>query len=209
MNILTKAVTAPFRLLAGAIGGIAGGGSNEDLSYVEFAPGRATLDADSRKRLDTVATALNARSALKLSISGRIAPQTDKPGLREAKVDDLVRGQINESEDTNLTEDDQIPPDLYSKYLKKIYKAAKFEKPTNSIGLNKSLPPEEMKKLLVTNMEVADADLQHLADARAQAARKYLSTRIDPARLFTVAPKLDASGIEDKSSAARAELSLQ
>jgi len=208
MNILTRAATAPFRLLAGAIGGIAGG-SGEDLSYVVYAPGRATLSDDSRKRLDTVATALNARSALKLSIAGRIDPTVDKPGLREAKVDDQVRARLNESEDTTLTENDKIPPDLYNKYLKKVYKAAKFEKPTDMLGLSKSLPPDEMKKLLVTHMEVSDDDLKHLADARAQAARKYLSTKIDPARLFTVAPKLDASGIDDKGPATRADLALQ
>jgi len=209
MNILTRVVTAPFRLLAGAIGNLVGGGGGEDLAYVEFAPGRATLSADSRKRLDTVATALNARTALKLSISGRVDPAADKPGLREAKVDDLVRTRMNDSEDTTMTEDDTIPPDLYNKYLKRVYKAAKFEKPANMIGLDKSLPPEEMKNLLVTNMEVSDDDLRHLADARAQAARKYLSTKIDPSRLFTVAPKLDASGIDDKGKPTRADLALQ
>jgi hypothetical protein len=90
-----------------------------------------------------------------------------------------------------------------------VYKAAKFEKPTNMVGLDKSLPPDEMKKLLVTNMEVSDDDLKHLADARAQAARKYLSTKVDPSRLFTVAPKLDTSGIDDKGKPTRADLALQ
>ena len=208
MNILSKAVTAPFRLLASAIGGIAGG-SSEDLSYVEFTRGRATLTADSRKRLDTVADALKARTALKLSISGRIDPETDKPGLREAKVDDLVTARMIDSEGASDTASDQIPPDLYNKYLKKVYKAAKFEKPRDMIGLDKSLPPDEMKKLLVANMEVSDGDLKNLADARAQAVRQYLSTKIDPARLFTAAPKLDASGIDDKGKTTRAELALQ
>ena len=208
MNILTKAVTAPFRLLAGAIGGLAGG-SGEDLSYVPFASGRATLTADSRKRLDTVATALAARPALKLSITGRVDPAVDKPDLRVAKVDDQVLARLNNSEDTTLTASDKIPPDLYDKYLKKVYKAAKFEKPKDFVGLDRSLPPDEMKRLLVTNMEVSDEDLKHLADERAQAVRKYLSTKIDPARLFAAAPKLDASGIDDHGPATRADLALQ
>jgi hypothetical protein len=64
-NILIKAITAPFRLLTSAIGGLTGGaGADQDLSYVEFAPGRSSLTADSTKRLDSVATALNARTAL-------------------------------------------------------------------------------------------------------------------------------------------------
>jgi uncharacterized protein involved in outer membrane biogenesis len=208
MNILTKAITAPFRLLANAIGGIASAGTSEDLSYVEFAPGRSTLDAASQKRLDSVATALNARPALKLSITGRIDPSVDKPGLRVAKVDDEVRARISDSEGADAAKG-QIPPDLYDKYLKKVYKAAKFDKPKDSLGLTKSLPPDEMTKLLVTNMEVSDDDLKNLGVARAQSVRQYLSTKVDPARLFTVAPKLDASGISDQGKTTRAELSLQ
>jgi uncharacterized protein involved in outer membrane biogenesis len=209
MNILTRAITAPFRLLASAIGGIAGGGgSNEDLSYVEFAPGRSTLTADSSKRLDSVATALNARTALKLSITGRVDPATDKAGLHEAKVDDQVIARLKDSEGEDAAKG-QIPPDLYDKYLKKVYRAAKFEKPTNAIGLNKSLPPDEMKKLLVTNMEVSDDDLKKLADARAESVRTYLGTKIDPSRITTAAPKLDASGIGDNGKPSRADLTLQ
>jgi hypothetical protein len=209
MNILTKAITAPFRLLTSAIGGIAGaGGSNEDLSYVEFAPGRSTLTDDARKRLDAVAAALNARPALKLSITGRVDPVIDKAGLHEAKVDDEVIARLKDSEGA-VAAKGQIPPDLYDKYLKKVYKAAKFEKPRNAIGLEKSLPPDEMKKLLVTNMAVTDDDLKKLADARAEAVRTYLSTKIDPSRLVIAAPKLDASGISDQGKSTRADLTLQ
>ena len=42
INLITKAVTAPFSLIASAFGG---GGSGEELSYIEFANGRASLDA--------------------------------------------------------------------------------------------------------------------------------------------------------------------
>ncbi len=44
--------------------------------------------------------------------------------------------------------------------------AAKFDKPKDFMGLDKSLPPEEMKKLLLANIQVTDKDLQRLADAR-------------------------------------------
>jgi len=36
-----------------------------------------------------------------------------------------------------------------------------------------------------------------------------LSTKVDPSRLSTAAPKLDASGIDDKGKPTRADLSLQ
>ena len=40
------------------------------------------------------------------------------------------------------------------------YKQAKFDKPRNFLGLTKSLPPDEMKKLLFENTHVTDDDLK-------------------------------------------------
>ena len=50
-NLITKAVTAPFSVL----GAIVGGG--EELSYVEFAPGSAALDAGGIAKLETLTKA--------------------------------------------------------------------------------------------------------------------------------------------------------
>ena len=49
----------------------------------------------------------------------------------------------------------------------------------------------------------------HLAEARANAVRKALSAKIDPARLFIVPPKLNADEIKDGGKTTRADLSLQ
>ncbi len=68
VNLLAKVVTAPFALLASAFGG------GEELGYVEFAPGAATLGAAQLQRLDTLAKALNDRPGLKLDIIGRVEP---------------------------------------------------------------------------------------------------------------------------------------
>ena len=101
----------------------------------------------------------------------------------------------------------QVTPDEYNKYLKRAYKAAKFDKPRDLLGLDKSLPPDEMKKLMIANTKVTDADLKQLAEARANAVRKALSGKIDPARLVVVAPKLNADGIKDNGKTTRADLS--
>ena len=50
-NLIAKAVTAPFRLLARAFGG-----NHEDLGYVEFAPGSAVLDTRAQERLGGLRT---------------------------------------------------------------------------------------------------------------------------------------------------------
>ncbi|MFV0508024.1 MAG: DUF748 domain-containing protein [Shewanella algae] len=54
-NVITKAVTAPFSLLAGLVG------SDEELNLVAFQPGIATLDADAEDKLSKLAKALDDR----------------------------------------------------------------------------------------------------------------------------------------------------
>jgi len=98
----------------------------------------------------------------------------------------------------------------YDKYLKKVYSAGDFKKPRDAIGLAKTLPPDEMKKLILANTPVKDQDLKNLADARANAVRAYLSSKqVDSARMFIIAPKLDATGITDQGKITRVDLSLE
>ena len=77
------------------------------------------------------------------------------------------------------------------------------------IGLAKSLPPEEMRKLMETNVQVTDADLRELAQRRANAVHVALAERVDPGRLFVVAPKLNAEGIKDKGKTTRVDFALK
>ncbi len=209
-NLIMKAITSPFKLLAAALPG--GGSGGEGLSYVGFKPGFARLNADDRKKLDQVAAALKQRSALKLDITGVVDPSLDKPGLREAKVDYLVRKRkAADSGQENANLDDlQITAGEYDKYLKQVYKAADIpDKPRDFLGMAKSLPPAEMEKLLVANTKVSDADLPALGRARAEAVRTYLKTQIDPGRLIVSPAKIAASTPGGGEPPARADLSLE
>ncbi len=205
VNLIEKAVTSPFRLLGSAFGG-----GDEKLGYVEFEPGLATLTPASQTRIDTLAKALLERPSLRLDIVGRADPALDTSGLREVKLAERVRAQKlrdvkNEDVDPASV---QVAPEEYPKYLERAYKAEKFAKPRNAIGLNKSLPPEEMKTLLLTNMQVGADDLSRLADARALVVQQQLIAKVDPARVFIVAPRLDANGIEDKGRTTRVDFVL-
>ncbi|MGH7779678.1 MAG: DUF748 domain-containing protein [Candidatus Binataceae bacterium] len=200
MNLIVKAATSPFSLLSSAFGG-----GKQDLSYVEFAPGSAVLSADSKSRLNTLIQALTERNGLKVNIEGRADPAFDREGLLDQSMKaQKLKGTGGPSSDLESV---KIAPNEYDKYLTRAYKAAKFKKPTDFLGLNKSLPPDEMKKLMLAN--ASDSDLRTLADARANAVRAYLSPKIDPARLFLVAPKLTAAGIKDQGKTTRVDLSLQ
>ena len=60
VNLFVKAVTSPFALLGSMFGG------GEELSNIEFGPGRASLGDAATKRLESLAKALTERDSLKL-----------------------------------------------------------------------------------------------------------------------------------------------
>lgn len=204
-NLIVRAVTAPFSLLANAFGGSGG----EELGYIEFDPGTAAISQASMARIDKLATALKDRPALKLDIIGRVDPATDRDGLRREAVNRQIREQKLKDAGDAGEADSTVKPEEMDKYLERAYKAAKFPKPRNVIGLAKSLPPDEMRKLMETNVQVTDSDLRELAQRRANAVHVALAERVEPARLFVVAPKLDAEGIKDKGKTSRVDFSLK
>src|SRR5690606_8664658 len=85
VNVITKAVTAPFSL----IGSMFGGG--EEMSHVAFDAGRARIPDAAAEKLGNVAKMLEDRPALKLEITGRADPATDREGLKRAAIDHKVR----------------------------------------------------------------------------------------------------------------------
>ncbi|WP_420211749.1 DUF748 domain-containing protein [Burkholderia aenigmatica] len=208
LNLIAKAVTSPFSLLAHAFG--SGG---EDLGYVEFAPGSYQLDDAQQKKLDTVVKMLTEKPSIRLDLIGRVDPAKDTSGLGDAYVDRLVRQQklkdvVGQGESIDPMSV-KVEPAEYSKYLTRAYKAADFKKPRNLIGLQKTLPDADMKKALAEHAPADDNALRALAQQRAQAVRQYLDGKIDSSRVFVVAPKLDAKGIEDKGATTRVDFGLQ
>ncbi|OXJ11352.1 DUF748 domain-containing protein [Burkholderia sp. HI2500] len=208
LNLIAKAVTSPFSLLAHAFGG-----GGEDLGYVEFAPGSYQLDDAQQKKLDTVVKMLTEKPSIRLDLIGRVDPAKDTSGLGDAYVDRLVRQQklrdvVGQGESIDPMSV-KVEPAEYSKYLTRAYKAADFKKPRNVIGLQKTLPDADMKKALADHAPADDNALRALAQQRAQAVRQYLDGKIDSSRVFVVAPKLDAKGIEDKGATTRVDFGLQ
>lgn len=209
VNTLTKAVTAPFKLLASAFGG------GEDLSYVGFAPGSSVLDDKAKSSIATLVKALSDRPALKMDIIGRADPKSDEDGLRQAWVDRQLRrakardaggrGKQPDSDSIKLTDADR------AKYLKKVYSDTKIkDKPRNAIGFAKSLPPEQMQTLLLAAAPLNKQSLNTLAQARAQAVYEQITSGAPELanRVFIVAPKPDASDIKDDGPTTRVDFSL-
>jgi uncharacterized protein involved in outer membrane biogenesis len=204
VNLLTKAVTAPFALLGSLVGG-----GGEELAYIEFAPGSSTLNAEGEGKLKTLAKALDGRPGLKLEVSGRIDPDPDRDALKRAAVDrELKAAKLKDAGAKAGASIDEvaIAPDEHDKYLIAAYKEAKFERPPP-----KDLPPAEMEKLLLANAKVADDDLKQLANARAQTAKAWLveTGAVAAERVFIVSAKTGAEGIKDPGKPTRADFSLK
>ncbi len=79
-NVITKAVSAPFSLLADLVG------SDEELDKVTFAAGSADLSPTAKEMLATLADALNERPQLTLDLLGNVNPQADASALAEQAV---------------------------------------------------------------------------------------------------------------------------
>ncbi|MGF6917663.1 DUF748 domain-containing protein [Paraburkholderia sp. 40] len=208
LNLLEKAVTAPFSLIAHAFGG-----NGEDLGYVEFEAGSATLTDADKQKLDTIVTALTDKPSIRMDLIGRVDPKVDEPALRTQYVDQMVKRQKikdavgnGESVDPSTVTVDQQD---YDKYLTKAYKSADFKKPRNFIGMTKTLPDDDMKGALAANAPIDDASLRQLAQRRAQSVQQYLEGKIDSSRVFIVAPKMNADDIKDKGATTRVDFGLK
>lgn len=210
VNLITKAVTAPFAL----IGSLVGGG--EELGYVEFEYGQAAVSEASRKKIGTLTKALYERPALKLDIAGYTDLEHDREGLKKALVERKVKARkFNDMIKQNLVvasvDDVGIVPQEYEKYLMQAYTAEPFPKPRTAIGQVKALPVEEMEKLMLTHAVIRDDDLRLLAARRAAAIRDAFlkSGQVEPERIFIIEPKSLAPEKKEKLKDSRVEFKLK
>jgi hypothetical protein len=190
VNLFVKAVTSPFALLGSMFGG------GEELSNVAFAAGRATLDDAGVKKLEVLAKALAERSSLKLEITGQVDPVADREGLKRVAIERAMHKEKladlqKKGGDVESPDAISITPEEYKTYLARVYKAAKFPKPRNVVGMQKDLPVEEMEKLMLANIQATDEDLRSLARQRAERVQVWLieQGKLAPERSFLVSAK--------------------
>lgn len=217
VNLLVKAVTSPFALLGSMFG------SSEEMSNVEFDYGRAAIAPAAQQRLENLAKALVDRPALKLEVEGRVDPERDREGLKSARIDRKVRAVkrddlAKQGVDSAATENVEVSEQEYPALLERVYKAEKFPKPRNMIGLVKSLPVDEMEKLMLANSSVDDDDLRALGERRAKAVRDWLvAHEVSADRVFLLPTKLGeagdkpgaTSGSDAKAKSSRVDFTLK
>jgi len=188
INVIVKAITAPFSLLANAFGG-----GGEELSTVGFNAGSAELGPEAKAGLDKVAKALAERPSLQLTVVGTSSVEAERDGFKRERLDSLVRAEkrrLTVKEGGTTSAAVSISPAEYPALLKEVYKRADMPKPRNLIGLAKDLPVPEMEKLLLADIQVNDSAMRELAVQRGVAVKDYLASRdLPPERLFLGAAK--------------------
>ncbi len=187
LNLIGKAVTAPFALIAHALGG-----SAEDFNQVEFALGSASPDTATQARLQQIAQALSKRSALQLTLQGQSDLERERGAYQQAQL----QQRLLEEKKRQLARSGKLPETIQPPtaaeapaLLAAVYRRADIPKPRNLIGLARELPAAEMEKLLLASIPV-DADrMRELALDRAGRVRDELvRLGVDHQRIYLLAP---------------------
>ena len=223
VNLITKAVTAPFALL----GNLFGGGT-EQMSSVDFDAGQAMLTAAREPGLKALAKAMTERPGLKLDITGWADPAVDTEGLRRQRLDARLRALKRQDLAehgalTNAAEVVVTPPEALG-LLTRAYQLDVVAPP----GAPPKKPPADraaaakegaaapaptqadMESALLARQAINDDDLRNLGNRRAQAAKDWLRTigLVPEERLSIVDAKLGPAAA-GATSGSRAEFGLR
>jgi len=187
-NLIAKAITAPFSLLASAFGG-----GGEELSVVSFDAGSAVLSDAAKAGLAKVAKALQDRPALKMTVIGTASLEVERDAYKRVQLQALVQAEKRRAASGTAAADKNplpVTPHEYPVLLRAVYKRADFPKPRNLIGMTKDIPVPDMEALLLANMDASESAMQALAVQRGVAVRDHLaSLQLPMARLFLGAAK--------------------
>ena len=183
VNLISKAVTAPFRLL-GALVGM----ESTDFERIEFEPGLATLTPPEKEKIAKLAAAMAKRPQLGLRIAGVVHRDADTQALKtlrvESRIDGLVQQRLEENPQAQVrdlrlaiveslmaaTAPDVSLDDLRGQFIKSV----NSETPDGDKKLDASAYAAELRKRLVAAETLSDADLDQLAMARAENLKKTL-----------------------------------
>jgi hypothetical protein len=214
VNILEKAVTAPFALLGSLFGG------GPDLQFVDFQPGSSDLDPAGVDKARSIAKALTARPQLKIEIPIAVVKGLDSPHL----VDDKLQAQIQEARAVSSAykksaaaapDFGQMDPAAQLDILTRVYVREVGAEPKfpDTVAALKSKPEIVAAKIEFLNgalrerIVITEAELTTLGEKRAMNVQDALltGTQIDPARVFLVAN----DKAKNQDGAVRLELSLR
>ena len=199
LNILGKVVASPFALMGKLV---PGDGSTEDLEFIEFQPGSASLVEDEVKKLDALEKALDERAGLKLDIKGTTDSTVDRAALQAMKL----RAQLFAMQGGANPDQEELSPKVEQRLVEKLF--AKLPPPDPATAPAESTQPtvEEMKQKLAAAIQISGKEFEALARQRAEAIRNRLLD--DGVLTEERVVLLDAGDAESGHEKVRTQLSL-
>jgi hypothetical protein len=212
VNILEKAVTAPFALLGSLFGG------GPDLQFIDFQPGVADLDPAAVQKAQTIVKALNERPQIKIEVPIATVKELDAPML----VDAQLQAHIQEIQSSGAVRKKsatvpfaQLEPGAQVDVLEKLYAKdvggeLKYPDTVTAIKTKPELAAAKADYLnhaLRDHITVGEAELTALGQQRAMNLQQVLltGTQIDAERVFLVAN----DKAKNDSGKVRLEMSLR
>lgn len=182
LNLIGKALLAPFSLLSGAFA------REDQLQQIDFALGRTDLDAAAQQKLEAVAKLVMEKPVVRLTVVGQADLDTEREAWRQVTLRAMVmeekrRQPLRESKAENPLS--ELSQDEYLALLQAVYRRSSQPKPVNALGLVKALPVADMEALLLAGIAVEETDMRDLAQARAEQVRAaLLALNVPSAQLF-------------------------
>lgn len=217
LNLLTKAATSPFSLIAGLAGGEDG-----DLSAVVFTRGLSALDDAQLEKLTKITDALKSRPNLKVEIKGIALDQTDRLGIAESKL--LTRMQNEKWDDIEGDDDAPSAANLVElnekeknamivEYYQDDIPDAKSPETTESEDGEDIIPDDYYKmarQSLIDQIQVTDLELQQLAKNRANNIAHQLIQvgELPTSRVFVLKENVDQQAEAEPADSVTVELAL-
>jgi len=204
-NLVVRAAQAPFKFIAGLAGG-----SDADLSHVGFEPASSELDSEARKRLDTLASALKQRPALRLEVEGMSAAAVDGALLAEQRLQQEFREtqyRILQRRGDKVPADAsqiQVEAEDEAALLEGIYRSRlKQQPPAEWRELDDEERAAQMRKAVLDSWRDSAALLRRLSRERAAAIKGYLvDVGLDSERVYLLDTGTTEQGSDGKVATA-------
>jgi hypothetical protein len=197
VNLLEKAVTAPFALLGSLFGG------GPDIQFVDFQPGVSALDPVASDKAKAVAKALIERPQLKIEVPIAVFPDLDRPALVAARFTaefgaaQSVKGSSKKTAAAGTPPSyDELDPSAKLELLTRLYAKdfgaePKFPDAVTGIKSKPDIAPAKidfLEKAIREHIQVGEGDLQALGQERAKALQQALltDTQVSADRVFLV-----------------------
>ena len=199
LNLLTKVVASPFALMGKLI---PGDGSAEDLEFIEFQPGSASLVDEEVKKLDALEKALEERAGLRLDIKGTTDSTLDRVALQAMKL----RAQLFAMQGGANPDQEELSPKVEQRLVEKLYAKLPPAEPAAAPAEPTQPTVEEMKQQLAAAIQISEKEFEALARQRAEAIRNRLLE--DGVLSEERVVLLDTSDAESGHEKVRTQLSL-